>query len=113
MKPGNRVSFVLIWLFSSALGLITAPLVEPRYFLLPWIIWRLHVTPTEVSLPKAKDTPVGQGSLIDQVVGFLTHNALWLETIWSLFINMVTMYIFLNWGFEWKQEPGAVQRFMW
>ena len=38
---------------------------------------------------------------------------LWLETVWFLTINLVTGYIFLYWGFEWPQEPGKVQRFMW
>ncbi|KAL2384752.1 hypothetical protein RJZ90_001764 [Blastomyces dermatitidis] len=38
-----RVSFVLIWLIATSLSLITAPLVEPRYFLIPWVIWRLHL----------------------------------------------------------------------
>lgn len=38
---------------------------------------------------------------------------LWLETMWFLTINLATGYIFLYWGFEWPQEPGKVQRFMW
>ena len=38
---------------------------------------------------------------------------LWLETVWFLAINLATGYIFLYWGFEWPQEPGKVQRFMW
>lgn len=38
---------------------------------------------------------------------------LWLETAWFAAINVVTAYVFLYKGFEWKQEPGNVQRFMW
>jgi alpha-1,2-glucosyltransferase len=38
---------------------------------------------------------------------------LWLETAWFLLINFVTGYVFLYRGFEWPQEPGLVQRFMW
>ena len=38
-----RVSFVLVWLISTILSLVTAPLVEPRYFIVPWLIWRLHL----------------------------------------------------------------------
>ena len=38
---------------------------------------------------------------------------LWLETVWFLALNLITGYIFLYWGFEWPQEPGKVQRFMW
>ena len=43
-RPGRiRVSFVLVWLAATALSVITAPLVEPRYFILPWLIWYLHL----------------------------------------------------------------------
>jgi alpha-1,2-glucosyltransferase len=31
----------LLWLLTTALSLITAPLVEPRYFILPWVFYRL------------------------------------------------------------------------
>jgi hypothetical protein len=40
---GPNTSFFLIWILSTALSLITAPLVEPRYFILPWVLWRLHL----------------------------------------------------------------------
>ncbi|KAL9575976.1 MAG: hypothetical protein Q9212_007504, partial [Teloschistes hypoglaucus] len=43
---GNHVSLALIWILSTALSVITAPLVEPRYFILPWLIWRIHVVPS-------------------------------------------------------------------
>ncbi|UKZ79897.1 hypothetical protein TrVFT333_007660 [Trichoderma virens FT-333] len=33
----------LIFLLATTLSLITAPLVEPRYFIIPWVIWRLLV----------------------------------------------------------------------
>lgn len=38
---------------------------------------------------------------------------LWLETAWFLVINIAVGYMFLYKGFEWPQEPGTVQRFMW
>ncbi len=37
----------------------------------------------------------------------------WLEVVWYLLVNLVTCYAFLYRGFEWPQEPGNVQRFMW
>ncbi|KAL9011190.1 MAG: hypothetical protein Q9180_009218, partial [Flavoplaca navasiana] len=40
---GHHISKVLIWLLASTLSLVTAPLVEPRYFIVPWLIWRYHV----------------------------------------------------------------------
>jgi alpha-1,2-glucosyltransferase len=38
---------------------------------------------------------------------------LWLETLWFGVVNAGTMWLFLHRGFEWEQEPGSVQRFMW
>ncbi|KAF2745763.1 glycosyltransferase family 59 protein [Sporormia fimetaria CBS 119925] len=40
----NRISFTVFWFLASAMTLITAPLVEPRYFIIPWVVWRLHVS---------------------------------------------------------------------
>ncbi|KAL2061583.1 hypothetical protein VTL71DRAFT_6960 [Oculimacula yallundae] len=114
-------SFVLILLATTALSLITAPLVEPRYFIIPWVIWRLNVP----SLPALAHSPKPQsikrgGDLSDSIAswikfwGWQGHDyRLWLETAWFLVINAVTGYMFLHRGFEWKQEPGNVQRFMW
>jgi alpha-1,2-glucosyltransferase len=90
-------SFVLIWLATTTLTLITAPLVEPRYYIMSWIVWRLHV----LSAPK--------GGRLNST----TMLSLWAETAWFLLVNLVTGYMFLYKGFEWPQEPGAVQRFMW
>lgn len=85
---GPTTSFVIVLLVSTALSLIGAPLVEPRYFIIPWVIWRLNV-------PKGG------------------RRILWAETAWFLLINVVTGYVFLYRGFEWPQEAGKVQRFMW
>ncbi|MCJ1225772.1 glucosyltransferase [Toensbergia leucococca] len=96
-EPGTRTSFLLAWLLATTLSLITAPLVEPRYFIMPWLIWRLHLPPRT------------RGGAV-----YTKHDyRLWLETAWFLLVNLVTGYVFLNRGFEWAQEPGLVQRFMW
>jgi len=92
----NEISFTLIFVISTALSLITAPLVEPRYFIIPWVIWRLHV-------PAVKT----------QFLGKEYDHRLVVETVWFLAINFVTGWVFLFKGFEWVQEPGKVQRFMW
>ena len=107
---GNvTLSFLLIFLASTTLSLITAPLVEPRYFIIPWIIWRIHINPTggqEIRWEHAEQ---------DNKRSWLPHiqYSLYVETIWYLLINVVTGYMFLYKGFSWKQEPGVVQRFMW
>ncbi|EEQ85527.1 alpha-1,2 glucosyltransferase alg10 [Blastomyces dermatitidis ER-3] len=104
-----RVSFVLIWLIATSLSLITAPLVEPRYFLIPWVIWRLHVRVPSTSIDGSSHRSVNAKSC-DRLLFYLP---LALETTWYIMINAVTGYMFLYRGFEWPQEHGLVQRFMW
>ena len=109
---GPKLSFLLIWLASTSLSLITAPLVEPRYYIIPWIIWRLHVPPTPVST--TKEVPRRRGRKRG-IWDDLPHRdyRLYLETVWYLLINVGAGYMFLYKGFAWDQEPGVVQRFMW
>jgi len=106
-------SFVLIWLATSALQLITAPLVEPRYFILPWIFWRLHLPLRQAERPSPGGQKSTESSSWWQLLWERHDHRLWLETLWMLAVNAITGYIFLNWGFTWPQEPGKVQRFMW
>ena len=119
-SPGSdpRASFFLIWLLATAASLVTTPLVEPRYFVVPWLMWRLHVMPLRPDPPPTtrSDNRAGLSKLwavFERFVYNTYDHRLWLETIWLLAINMATGYIFLKWGFEWAQEPGLVQRFMW
>ncbi|CZR62578.1 related to alpha-1,2 glucosyltransferase/transcriptional activator [Phialocephala subalpina] len=118
-QEGPKTSFVLILLVTTTLSLVTAPLVEPRYFIIPWVIWRLNVPSFPIVEPgkrsKQKNQGVGQ-KIVTWIKfwGWEGHDyRLWLETTWFLVINFITGYMFLYRGFEWKQEPGNVQRFMW
>uniref|UniRef100_A0A093XS45 Dol-P-Glc:Glc(2)Man(9)GlcNAc(2)-PP-Dol alpha-1,2-glucosyltransferase n=1 Tax=Talaromyces marneffei PM1 TaxID=1077442 RepID=A0A093XS45_TALMA len=79
-----RVSFVLIWLIATSLSLITAPLVEPRYFIIPWVIWRLHLPrqPTPEVFKKEQ-----RSSFKAQIFTALPEI---METVWFLIINAVT-----------------------
>ena len=94
-------STALLWLLATALSLVTAPLVEPRYFILPWLFWRLLVPSWSLRRARGRDW------------------ALLLETAWFLAINAATGYVFLFRGFYWRDRTGAiadagkVQRFMW
>ncbi|KAI1382652.1 glycosyltransferase family 59 protein [Hypoxylon trugodes] len=101
---------VLILLLASALSLITAPLVEPRYFIIPWVFWRLLVPSQLLNL---STFGLGPKSLVSQRL------VLVLETTWFLLINAATMYIFITRPFYWRApdgtllDDGKVQRFMW
>ncbi|KAF2269232.1 alpha-1,2 glucosyltransferas-like protein alg10 [Lojkania enalia] len=97
-----QLSFVMVWLVTTALSVVSAPLVEPRYFIIPWIIWRLHV-PSILASP----------SLTQPARKWLLDIRLLLETAWLLFINGLTGYTFLYRGFYWASEPGKLQRFLY
>lgn len=117
-----RLSLVLIWFLSTALSLVTAPLVEPRYFIVPWLIWRMYVpelreqgmntkpVKQDKKNMKNKSTP---GGALQKVLDVLAEYSLWIELSWYLLIDFITCWMFFNRGFAWEQEPCKVQRFMW
>lgn len=110
---GPRISFAIILFVTTTLSLITCPLVETRYFIIPWVLWRLNVPPV-MNRPHTNNlsnarTIKGMKSRIF----IIFNNILWLETLWLLLINFGIGYIFLHHGFEWPQESGRLQRFMW
>jgi len=47
------------------------------------------------------------------ILALVASHILWVELAWFLLVNYVTCWMFLYRGFEWVQEPGKVQRFMW
>lgn len=111
-EQGQRANFLLIYLLATSASLITAPLVEPRYFIVPWLMWRLQIAS---SLPNAPVVRSGEPAPKDKAANSWTSHdhRLWLETVWFLLVNAGVGYAFLYRGFEWAQEPGVVQRFMW
>ena len=118
-----RTSWLLVWLATTTLSLSTASLVEPRYSILPWMMWRMQLltthqssaqqffqSPADTSLNSRRNEYTSQHSDARKEI---RNQNLWLETAWFITINAVTGYIFLYRGFTWPQEPGKVQRFMW
>ncbi|KAK0715290.1 DIE2/ALG10 family-domain-containing protein [Lasiosphaeris hirsuta] len=109
-------STALLWLLATTLSLVTAPLVEPRYFILPWVFWRLLVPAWKPAAGAGKDLP-GLGRVYQ--LGQSIDLRLGLETVWFLAINVGTMYMFLFRSFYWRDadgevsDGGRVQRFMW
>ncbi|KAH8424597.1 dolichyl-P-Glc:Glc(2)Man(9)GlcNAc(2)-PP-dolichol alpha-1,2- glucosyltransferase [Aspergillus melleus] len=110
-NQGPRVSFVLVWLAATTVSLIVAPLVEPRYAIIPWVMWRLHLPPQPTPQAYRQQRPQNEKEALHKEIA--TNFPLFLETLWFLVINAVTGYVFLYKGFEWPQEPGNIQRFMW
>jgi alpha-1,2-glucosyltransferase len=82
------LAFKLAFPFCVMVNLTPQYLLEFRYFVIPFIIYRLQVRPQSWL------------HLILELIMFLTVNAL-------------TLYLFLFKPFEWPHEPGVIQRFMW
>jgi alpha-1,2-glucosyltransferase len=116
-------STVALFFVATALSLITAPLVEPRYFILPWVFWRLLVPAWrthEHVVHQARyrfDHVPGLDFVLN--IGKRHDIRLVLETLWFMVVNAVTMYIFLAKPYQWRAEDGTaldggrLQRFMW
>jgi len=117
-KQTTHLSTIMLWCLATALSLITGPLVEPRYFIVPWLLWRLETpawTETE-HLSFLRSVP-----LLNKLpkLGKKRDIRLYLETIWFILVNLVVCTIFLLKPYQWRAEDGTLldegrlQRFMW
>lgn len=119
--------------------LVPSPLLEPRYFIVPYILLRLQVPPYDPgeapippswqeeinksrgksaktdpkTHPRQKDlgpaTPAATAKT--PVAGLDWANVLpWVELVWYGLINYATMYVFL---YKQRGEGESVIRFMW
>lgn len=86
---------VVVYIAVTCLGLIPSPLFEPRYYILPLVIFRIFTRSTDKTL-------IG--------ITFRRH---FLEFIWQMSINLILLAIFLLREFEWSSEPGKIQRIIW
>lgn len=87
--PSNIYTRVFYFVAVIA-SLVPSPLLEPRYYILPYIIWRArHYRSVDSKL-----LPI-------------------LELAWYMVINVLVFYLFLYKPFTWASEPGHLQRFMW
>lgn len=80
---------VLGYAAATALVLVPSPLIEARYFVLPYLLLRLHIRPAP--------SPSGLAA----------------EAIVYLAVNAAVFYMFLYRPFFWVVEPGLLQRYMW
>lgn len=77
----------ILLLLLTAVTCIPAPLLEFRYFIIPFTLWRLTVSERRFTL--------------------------YLELLQNLFVSIFALYMFFNRPFKWVHEPADVQRFMW
>ncbi|CAJ0593233.1 unnamed protein product [Cylicocyclus nassatus] len=85
LSPLSRILFTLC----SFAVVVPAHLIEPRYFIVPYVLWRLCAKTSTNRLLIAAE-------VISQAIVFSS-----------------VFYLFLFKPFEWANEPGAKQRFMW
>ncbi|BHF77331.1 glucosyltransferase [Sparganum proliferum] len=83
-----------IFLVCTAACLIPSPLIECRYFIVPFVVWRL-MTASHAAAPPA---------------ALLTAAS---EVLLNVAVNFVTVYVFLYRPFFWDSQPTVMQRFMW
>lgn len=90
----NKVSLSFITILTFIGGIfitiIPSPLFEPRYYIIPLVIFRLFITP-----PTKGNTR--------HVVEF----------IWYQLINVVIFTIFFKYEFKWESEGDIPQRIIW
>lgn len=118
------LSTALLWLLATTLSLITAPLVEPRYFIMPWVFWRLLAPAWPAYTPLVllrRSEARGPGDLVASIlsIGQRFDPRLFAETAWFLAIHLATAYMFIARPYYWRSEDGSLldggrlQRFMW
>jgi alpha-1,2-glucosyltransferase len=99
----NTLFWAIGFVGATAVVLVSTPLVEPRYFIVPFVLLRLHSPPAATSPPK-RQTPAGAR---------VSHPSwLDLELAYYMLINAATVWLFLNVKFKWEGWEGW-QRFMW
>ncbi|RIB21128.1 Glycosyltransferase Family 59 protein [Gigaspora rosea] len=80
--------WIMVYITATCITLVPSPLLEFRYFIIPYYIYRLNVK---------------QPSIERLIIEFLIYAC----------INYKTLYLFLWNGFIWESESDRIQRFMW
>ena len=84
----TNIIFKLSYVFFVTLNLCPQLLLEFRYFVIPFLMYRIQVRPTN-------------------------WTKLFMETLLFVAINALTVYLFVMKPFKWEHDPEETQRFMW
>lgn len=98
LQKNNRplaLSSVSIITFFAAIVItvIPLPLFEPRYYIMPLVIFRLYVQPENEPFSRQWRHAV--------------------EFIWNMAVNVATFAVFFGYEFKWESEGNAIQRIIW
>lgn len=91
----------IFYIFSTFVSIALSPLIEPRYYILPYIIFRLFVRPS--------DKPVFNNFYLKKYNTALRYTG---ELIWLWFWTQTIYTIFLNYNFPWA-DLDTPQRIIW
>ncbi|GAA5941290.1 dolichyl-P-Glc:Glc(2)Man(9)GlcNAc(2)-PP-dolichol alpha-1,2- glucosyltransferase [Sporobolomyces koalae] len=123
-----RVSSLVLFTVSTILVLVPTPLIEPRYFLVPFLILRLHLSPSALVAPDSNPSHARRKTALSSRQWKLV-----LEAGLYVIVHLTTLWLFLEKSFEWTWDPtrtneagggggaperdprelGKKQRFMW
>ncbi|XP_057302444.1 dol-P-Glc:Glc(2)Man(9)GlcNAc(2)-PP-Dol alpha-1,2-glucosyltransferase-like [Hydractinia symbiolongicarpus] len=87
LNKSNRSIWILLYLLCTAAVLVPQKLLEFRYFIIPYLLFRLHI---------------GVRNYLELITEFVLY----------MCVNAVTLYLFIYRPFKWDHED-AIQRFMW
>ncbi|RDA95108.1 hypothetical protein CP533_2180 [Ophiocordyceps camponoti-saundersi (nom. inval.)] len=115
--PPTCLSTGTMWLLATSLSLVTTSLVEPRYFIVPWILWRVLLPEWRPGGPM----DVGENCRLGKATAPFRRYDMRLvgETAWFAVVNLATCYAFIAKPFVWRDAAGGVlddgrlQRFVW
>ncbi|KAI8916669.1 alpha-1,2-glucosyltransferase ALG10-A-like protein [Powellomyces hirtus] len=88
LATSQPVILMILYLVLTVATLIPTPLFDFRYYIIPFLMYRIHITPPRTAVLVA-------------------------EALIYILINLGTIYLFGERPFVWKSEQGALQRFMW
>jgi hypothetical protein len=85
---GKSFGWLLCYSMCLFVGLVPQKLIEFRYFIIPFYVYRLNINE-------------------------LCWKRILLEIVFYALVNALTIYLFFNKTFYWPNSPGEIQRFMW
>lgn len=101
-KTSSLIVFIS-WMVCTSMTIIPAPLFEPRYYILPFLMFRLAVHPSQEPIIGGVDMFKGRNNY--KIRYFL-------EVLWSWFWTQALYIIFLQVTFQWDNLVDP-QRIIW
>lgn len=90
---------VVAYFVSICVTVIPSPLFEPRYYIVPLVLFKIYCSPQMDDIVWHKD----KNFYYRQVLDF----------VWLNGVNVLTMAVFFGYEFYWISEPANIQRIIW